>query len=876
MDPERWERVQELFFQALERPEEERRDFVEEGCAGDAELLASVTALLEADSRGAPLLDGDLAAAAAGVLEDDGLDAPRWIGPYRVLRPLGEGGMGVVYLAERPDLDHRVAIKLLRDAALSPARRRRFTRETRTLARLDHPSIARLYDADVLPDGTPWFAMEWVEGLPVTEHLRTRSAGIRERLELFQEVCRAVQHAHQKAVIHRDLKPSNILVTAEGRVKLLDFGIARHLEGADASTDPTRTGLRMMTPAYAAPEQITGEGFGVYTDVYALGVLLYEILAGRLPFDLSDRTPREAERILLEAEVPRPSVAARPHGEALARPVEWADLDVLCLTAMHRDVERRYASVEALMRDVDHFLRGEPLDARPDSLVYRGRKFLGRNRAGVTGAAAVLAAGVTLVSFYTVRLAAARDAALAEAARAERVQSFMTSLFQGGDPVAGPADTLRVVTLLERGAREASALESEPEVRAALLETLGRLFHGLGELERADSILGTSLAERRRLHGADHPETASVLVSLAALKSDRGALEEAQQLAEEGATLMVRHRTRGHPEALRALTTVAHVLQSRGDYSGSVAVLEEALAAFQGQSTAPERLAALEELAGSHYYAANYPMADSTNRTLLTLNRSLNGSGHPSVAGNLINLAAIRHQQGRFLESEEFYREALEIMEGWHGPRHLQPAAVRSGLARALYGQQRYDEAADQVRLSLEVHEEVFGPVHPRVATLLNTLGSVEMDRGELDRAMELYRRAEAIYREVYGEDHSFVAVALGNQGNVHFRRQDFTAAEGPMREAEAIFLRTLGPDHLETAIARIRLGRVQARRGRWEEAEASTRAGYDVLSGMEPGPLGWLQTARTDLAQIYRELGRIEESERMSRELEAAARRND
>ncbi|MGH9678200.1 MAG: serine/threonine-protein kinase, partial [Candidatus Acidiferrum sp.] len=274
--------------------------------------------------------------------------------------------MGVVYLAEREDLGSLVAIKLLRDAWLSPARRERFASEQRTLAQLNHPSIARLYDADTSPDGTPFFVMEYVDGVPLTEYCDKNNPPIQERLRLFRAICEAVLYAHQHAVIHRDLKPSNILVKDDGTVRLLDFGISKHLEDLGESATQTRTGLRLMTPAFAAPEQIRGEPVGIQSDVYSLGVILYQLLAGRLPFDLSNRTPAQAEKILTEQEAEKPSLAAektatlpeRGGSVASASKSAWADLDVLCLTAMHKDARRRYQSAEALIRDIDHYLKG--------------------------------------------------------------------------------------------------------------------------------------------------------------------------------------------------------------------------------------------------------------------------------------------------------------------------------------------------------------------------------------------------------------------------------------------------------------------------------------------------------------------------------------
>jgi len=301
-DSKRWKRVQDLFHQAVNLPPSEQLAFLKHGCAGDDTLQAEVLAMLEEDERGESLLERNLGELAQHVLGNDGRPPLKEIGPYQITRVLGEGGMGVVYLATRPDLGSHVAIKVLRDAWLSPARRGRFAREQQTLAQLNHPSIARLYDADVLPDGTPWFAMEYVKGLPLTEYCRCHSSSVDQRLRLFRAVAEAVQYAHGQAVIHRDLKPSNILVKDDGTVRLLDFGIAKQLESFDLQAEQTMTGLRLMTPAYASPEQVLGQRVGIGTDVYSLGVVLYELLVGELPFDLSNLTPAEGATIIAEHE----------------------------------------------------------------------------------------------------------------------------------------------------------------------------------------------------------------------------------------------------------------------------------------------------------------------------------------------------------------------------------------------------------------------------------------------------------------------------------------------------------------------------------------------------------------------------------------------
>src|SRR6516162_5317671 len=317
MDSDRWQKIQAVFHGAADLPKAEQQVFLAERCAGDQELRSHVEKMLLADEGENSLLERDVAQVAHQVLSEDSASLPALVqfGRYRIKRTLGAGGMGIVYLAERIDLGSLVAIKLLRDAWVSPARRERFAAEQRTLAQLNHPLIARLYDADTLADGTPWFVMEYVDGMPLTEYCSKHECSIRERLRLFRSVCEAVQYAHQHAVIHRDLKPSNILAKQDGTVRLLDFGIAKQLESLDTPVDQTRTGLRLMTPAYAAPEQIRGQRVGVHTDVYSLGVILYELLTGRLPFNLTNRTPAEAETMIMEQEPAKPSTAAKRSSE---------------------------------------------------------------------------------------------------------------------------------------------------------------------------------------------------------------------------------------------------------------------------------------------------------------------------------------------------------------------------------------------------------------------------------------------------------------------------------------------------------------------------------------------------------------------------------
>jgi serine/threonine-protein kinase len=867
MNASRWERVQTVFHLAADLPEADRRHYVTAECADDPSLADEVLAMLQEDSRGASLLDRDVSHLARAML-----DAPTApvvpidnFGPYHISSVLGEGGMGVVYLAERADLQSKAAIKILRDAWLSPARRERFAAEQRLLAQLNHPSIARLFDADTLPDGTPWFVMEYVEGVPLTAYCDTHASTIAERLRLFREVCEAVQHAHRHAIIHRDLKPSNILVTADGTVKLLDFGIAKQLESLDG--DLTRTGLRAMTPAYAAPEQVLAGRLGIHTDVYSLGVVLYELIAGRLPFDFTDKTPSDVERAIVEEEPERPSGAARrtpalPIGSSRSRSAskaQWADLDVLCLTAMHKDPARRYGSVEAMIRDVNHYLAGEPLEARPDSMRYRVGKFVRRNARQVVYATLVFLGVVGLVVFYTQRLTIARNDALAQAARTERIQRFMTNLFQGNeDEAVGPADSLRVVTLVDRGVQQVRSLDLEPSVQADLFETLGTVYRTLGKLTAADSLLRSALAGRRALYGPTHPAVASSLIALGELRIAQAEYDSAEALIRSGLAMARRTLSPTDPTIGKATTALGQVLYERGDYAQAVPVLQEAIQLqTRGDTVSPGLASAITDLGNTYFYLGKYATSDTLNQRALAMDKHLYGSRHAFVADVLINLGAIRFEWAKYPEAEQYYREALVINEGWYGPSHPETASNLTALGRALASESKLAEADTVLRRALEILERVYGPVHPRVASALNEISRVKQREGNLDEAEAGFRRMAEVYKTIYHDKHYVISIALSNIAGVLQERKQYTQAEALFREAVQRYDGLLAPDHQLVGIARSRLGKAIRLQGRFAEAEKESLAGYTILMKQSTPAKYWVQAVRSDLALEYDSLGR-------------------
>ena len=876
MHQAQWDRTKSLFLAALELPETERRLYLTRTCEGDEATLRQVLALLDADARGRSPLSLPVGEVAHEVL-DGSVPLLRQIGRYRVESVLGKGGMGVVYLGVRDDLNAKVAIKVLRDAALSPTRREWFQREERLLAQLNHPSIARLFDADVLADGTPYFVMEYVAGDPLTTYCDRQRCSLGERLRLLRDVCVAVQHAHRHAMIHRDLKPSNILVArpAEGgaaSVKLLDFGIARQLDDLSPSSRLV-TASRLMTPAYAAPEQLRGEQVGVYTDVYALGVILYELLTGALPYDADGRSRGEVEALMLEQPPEKPSLRAERRARASADAARfpspgaamWSELDVLCLTAMHHDPQRRYQTVEALVRDLDHLLKGEPLEARPDALGYRLNKFVRRNRRAVLATAAGVAVAVGLVTFYTVRLKAARDAALAEATRTERLQHFTSDLLVGDDGVTLP-ESAQVGDLLARGIEKAKEFAKEPAFQARLLETLGSIYRQVGNFPRADSLLNASLERRRAIYGTEHVEVADGMIGLGVLRMDEAKYDESEKLVRDGLAMARRTAPADHPTITEGMNALGMLHVQAGRYGEAIGELEEAIR-LQTERGA-DSVAIIETtnlLANAEYLGGHFDAAESLNREVLAFDQKRLGPRHPSVAHSLVNLGDLLYERERWKEAGELFREALDIDSTYNGREHLSVARDLILVSRTMSRQGDYDGAQPLAKRGHALYQKTYGLHHPRTAIGLSELGWLATKKHDFVAAESLLTQTIAICRETLGDDHAFVGSALGLLAAAYLDQGKLDQADTTYRRAAAILEKSLGEDNVITATMRVKLGHALLKRQNYADAERELAAGRKVLlAHEESSPPSALRDSRDDLVTVYETTGRRDEAVKM------------
>jgi eukaryotic-like serine/threonine-protein kinase len=877
MDGVLWLRIVDIFHAALERPQAEQAAFVAAASDGNGEVEREVLAMLDEDRRGVSRLQrgiGEAAGEAFGEsIEIPAYVPPERIGPYERREFLGRGGMGAVWKAVRSDTRLPAAIKVLLPLDPLPAAlRKRFAGEINALARLRHPHIVSFHDAGVLDDGTPWFVMDYVEeyvrGMAFTAYCRLPGRSIQERLRLFRVVCEAVLYAHLQGIIHRDLKPSNILIAKDGSPRIVDFGIARELQASGGLAEATLPSERFMSPGYAAPEWKDKGEVGVYTDVYSLGIILYEMLAGRHPY----RKPPQASGVIDEQgwrNLPeRPSVAAQANPSKgdelkLAR-WAWKDLDNLCLMAMHPDLRQRYASVESLLRDVDHYLTNEPLDAQPGLLLYRAGKFLRRHRRAVLATVTALALVVSMASAFMWQLARERNQAVAEAARVRHIQDFMTNLLQGGDQNAGPAANLPVTAMIDRGVKEADTLSDEPMVQADLYQTLGTMSQKLGRLDQAEILLERSLKERRSLRSPDPAEIASTQIALAMVWSDEGKTKEAVRLVQRSLDEIRSHATSSKVSIGKAQLALGNAMIAAGEQSRAIGILRQAISTIQTAegSRSADLARALGTLADAEVYSANYDVADSLNRKALAIDRAVYGENHPHVADDLGDLAQSLEVRGYYAQAETLEREALAIMEKWYGPDHPETARKLTTLASTLTYEDKNTEAHKLLERALAIQERVYGPQHPRVAYVLNAMASVELGERAFQAAERDDSRVADIYRQAYGDQDYRVAVALGNLASVYQAEKHYAKCESLLLDVIGRFTRAVGARNINTGMARVRLGMALLQDGKYRASVEQSLAGYEILDKQMNPDSGWIEGARRDLAEGYTELGEAQNAE--------------
>ncbi len=806
---ENWQRVEELFFACGELAEEARHPFLDEACSSDRALRQRVECLLAASDSVGDRFERVVREAATIEVEAADLPPSAALGPFRLLEVLGEGGMGEVYLGERADgaYHQRVAIKVVKGGLIGPLVERRFERERQILARLEHPAVARLLDGGTTPEGRPYLVMEYVDGEPIDVFCDHHQLPISSRLELFRKVCTGVQVAHSSLVVHRDIKPSNILVTVDGRPKLLDFGISKLLEDGDAaeSTALTILGQRVLTPEYASPEQVREEPITTAVDVYALGLLLHRLLTGDRPYAVPTTRGEELRKAICDTPPERPSATvarlatadpARCKAIAAARATEpgrlrrrlSGDLDHILAKALRKEPNERYGSVEQLSADIDRHLQGLPIEARRGGWRYRTGRYLRRHRVGVTaGASTVLALAIGLVGQMRATQRANRETARAnlEARSSAQVADFLVRLFDASDPTR-TRDVLTARQLLDRGVeRIQKELTDQPLVQARLMSTLGRVYHNRGLFAEAEPLFATSLERRLQHLPPGHPDIATSELDLADDLRVQGRVKEAMPHYEQAVSIRRAHFGSDSIELAEALNNMALGLLRTADYDRAGALLQTAFE-IRKRRLGDDYLVSqsLHNLTLLAILRGDYRTAVATGREALALRSRVIAPDHPSRGRTLALLAGPVRELGDYAEAERLLRAALDIMRKSWGDYHVDVLGTEGDLAYVRHLEGDWATAEATQRKVLELEREHLGPDHREVAITLDHLGRQLADRGDLDGAEGFLRRSLELRARIYPADHPSVAEGRYRLGRLLLRRRKVKEAEPLLREA--------------------------------------------------------------------------------------------
>jgi serine/threonine-protein kinase len=772
-------RLDAILRDALDLPPGQRRAFVEGVCGSDAALASEALALLrDAETPDSLLVPGGALAGPLGLnLAADPSAEGAPVGPFRIVREIGRGGMGVVYLAERAEGGFRqqVALKIAPGGAGSEDLARRFERERQIVASLEHPNIARLLDGGVTAGGRPYFAMEYVDGERIDLYCDRLRLGVEERIALFRTVAAAVQHAHANLLVHRDLKPGNILISRDGRVKLLDFGIAKplgdRLPGGDETL--TREAGSLMTPGYASPEQARGEVVSTASDVYQLGLLLYELLTGRRAQRLEGLDMVSAARAICGDDPQRPSdavcsrprptpeeeSAARARGTspaALARHLR-GDLDSVVMMAIRKEPEDRYHTPAAMAEDLERALAAQPVRAGRGTTWYRARKFVRRHRFGVAAGAAIallLAGYAVTVTVQAGNLKRERDRVRLEARKAQEVRDFLVSLFKVSDPNESRGETPTARDLLEAGAaRVTRELAGQPEVRVEMLGTLGEIYYQLGQYDRARSLLEEANGILDGRPGAGDAARGLNLCRLGSVLRKQGRYDEAEKALAQGEALLLSGLGPDDGQRASCLGELATSYYQRGDYGRAQAGFEAALAAHRRRGDELSAGMVINNLGLVRSSQEDYKGSEAHYRQALEIVRRHKGADHPQVAINLFNVARSLQGQGDFAGAEPLFREALEINLKALGEDHPEVGIDWILVANTVH--KKGDPAGSEALFlkGLAILEKSLPPEHPRIADGNLGLGRAYLDLGRLEDARARLDRALRLRQAQYGPD---------------------------------------------------------------------------------------------------------------------------
>jgi serine/threonine-protein kinase len=830
--PERWQRMQDLFGRALPLTAPERARLLMSECGDDVSLREQVLALLLTTGDDGGELEDQVDRAVGGTIAAPEIIPGQRIGRYRVQRLLGRGGMGTVYLAERADEHYHqiVALKVMARGLFRGDVAGRFRAERQILARLNHPNIARLLDGGQMPDGTPYLVMEYIDGVRIDEYCTQHGLSVRARLPLLQQVCAAVQYAHQNLVVHRDLKPSNILVTADGTPKLLDFGIAKLLnpQGGETTAPLTRMRDRILTPEHASPEQFRGEPIGTVSDVYSLGTLFYGVLAGLHPYDIQGRSVREIEKIVCESTPPPPSerVLAAANSNA-TRPRQIArdlqgDLDNIVLKAMHADPERRFASAAALAQDLQNYLSGRPVQARPDRWSYRAGKFLRRNAIPVTSAAVVVLVIAALVTFYTTRLARERDLAERERQTAASVSDFMMDVFRRANPNETDGNTVTVRAALDAAARRIdTTLTDQPLLRLALVHKMSEAYNGLGLWLEARVLQEKALAQERLTFGARSIEVARTLQTLGDVQHNSGQFAAAARSFDESLAIRAALGANRDADAIELLSSSAKNLRAQLQFTAALERHRRAETLARALVPANPRVLGmvLVDYAVTATASGDARTGERYAREAMPLLQGEINEGYDLYGNALDALATALRKQFKLEESEKIYRAFVERQTRRLGRDHLLVARVQNNYGNLLRAKGDYAAAAKSFEEALRIFALQQGEYDVDMGVSWHNLGALHHESGDLAAALREINEAITV-KQRGGMRSPLLISSLIERAGILREMGSLSASEAALEEAESIAGEKLDPSDRRHTLLALERGRFLFAAGRPREAE--------------------------------------------------------
>lgn len=834
-------RVAELFKSALERSPETWASFLDEQCSDNAEVRADVESLLRFKDRGSAFIEEPaLHHTAESFLDDDTMAPGQAVDEYTIISRIGRGGMGEVYLARDEKLYRRVALKLVQRGMHTAEIVRRFRHEERILAGLTHSNIARLYGGGVTNDNLPFFVMEYIEGVRIDQYCNDKKLTTANRLQLFRKVCSAIQYAHQHLVVHRDIKPSNILVTGEGEPKLLDFGIAKLLDPETLPADqPTLTIARLLTPDYASPEHVLGETITTSSDVYSLGVLLYELLTGNRPYRITSSKPQEILRIVAEKKPLRPSTALDRSGPQTPVPIDpktlRGDLDNIILKAMRKEPARRYVSVAQFSGDIERYLGGWPVIARKDTVGYRTSKFIGRNRLAALVAALLFAAiivGLVTTLWQAQNARTQRDLAQREKLTAQSINSFlqrMLSFSNQSVTSVSPTAQKKNVTINEMLDLITPQVEAElvdqPQVRAQVLRTIGSAYSSQGQYDSAEKTLRAALATQRMLYGDQHRDVAETTFELGVLYFRHLEYEKAAPLLETAVTLYQKQRELHSPDysAASLVRAMDHLGALRftyqADYDAGRKLINDALqlalaANFQGQ--ARRVLAAAESDAGA---VALYTGETEKGEQLLRqaeedFQQSSTGARYEEEGTNLTHLGVAAMKRHDFIQAQKYLRDGEQVIRGTLGRSGYLAVNLNRQAILALQ-QGNLSVAEERAREALAMSQE-FSPQHRLSwAPLMSTLAEILTQSGRFSEGEDYLKQAINIEEEEPPKNPVLIAHTKVSLSQCLIAQHRLSDAEKVASEAYEEAKRNLGEQHPASKEAESNLAKIPQKESR-------------------------------------------------------------